>query len=282
MIQPNSTARAIVNKALIGMGTANPIATDSLYATGIVDQFGNISSSLDKYQQQAVTFLDMLQQSLALIMNKPFMFRRFQITTQAPNSVTGIGVPFYTIKNTIVEGFRANSFFNVTYGAGPGNPLHVIPYEQFNHMYARPDIVPIGTPLWVVPIPNDIASCAAGTGDCVVRLVPTPDQVYTIEGQCRMVVPPIKSGSDQVAIPYNYEQALIFKLMEVMEGRLNEGREMNMRAYAEQFLAEVLRDSSGAEEEVDRQDVGFTLWGGWKRDSARDYNPATDVVTPYP
>jgi hypothetical protein len=276
MQQPNSTARAVANKALVALGHI-PIATDDLYATGVMDSAGNLNTQLDKYQQQAVTFLDIFHQTLSLVMNKPFMYRRFQLQTNpAPTTTLDATNGDYVLNNVIIEGLRANSFFNVTYGAGPGNPIHVIPYEQYNQMYARPDIVPIGTPLWLVPLPDD------GSGNTRVRIVPTPDQVYVIEGQCRYLVPSIKKGTDQIAFPYRYEAPLIFKLMEVMETRLNEGREASVRMYAEQFVAEMIRDASGAEEEVDRQDLGFTLWGGWRRDSARDYNPATDVVSPYP
>lgn len=283
MQPPNSTCRAIVNKTLVGMGFL-PIATDALYATGIIDQFGNLNTQLDKYQQQAVTLLDVFHQALTMVMNKPFMFRQFQITTVEPNDNSGYtgagnlgpGVSDFVINNVIIEGFRANSFFNVTYGAGPGNPIHVIPYQQYLEMYARPDIVPIGSPMWLVPLPDD------GSGNCRVRIVPVPDQVYTIEGQCRMIVPPIKAGTDRCAFPYRFEHALVMKLMEVLESRLNEGREGTVRMYAEQFISEVLREATGAEEETDRIDMGFTLWGGRRRDSAMDYNPATDSVPQYP
>jgi len=250
-----STARAIVNKALVGLGFI-PIATDALYATGIIDHFGNLTSSLDKYQQQAVVFFDIFHQALSMVMNKPFMYRRFRIQTVGPDA-NGNTTPIYTIQQTIIEGLRPNSFFNVTNGAGPGNMLTVTTYEEYNRMWARPDMVPI-------------------------RLCPTPDQVYTIEGQCRFVVPTIKAGTDLCAFPYRYEHALIMKLIEVMEGRVNEGRESIVREYAEQFVAEVLRDSAGADEEIDRVDVGFRLYGRGNRISTRDYNPSTDVPGAYP
>lgn len=268
-----TTARGIVNKALTIMGYL-PIATDVLYNTGIIDAFGNLNSQLDKYQQQGVTLYDIFQQTLCLVMNKAFMWRRFQITTVAPNAL-GVGVPDYVINDVIIEGLRANSFFNVTFGAGPGNPLRVIPYQQFMEMYARLDIVPIGTPEFVVPIVED------GSDICRLKLVPTPDQVYTIEGQCRYQVPPVAKGSDLCAFPYRYEHPLVMKLVEVLETRVNEGREGAAKAYADQFIAEMTRDASGADEEIDQQDLGFSLWGG-RGDSCRDYNPSTDVVPQYP
>jgi len=271
-----STARAIVNKALVGLGFI-PIATDALYATGIIDHFGNLTSSLDKYQQQAVVFFDIFHQALSMVMNKPFMYRRFRIQTVGPDA-NGNTTPIYTIQQTIIEGLRPNSFFNVTNGAGPGNMLTVTTYEEYNRMWARPDMVPIGTPYILVPIPTD----QINDDSCQIRLCPTPDQVYTIEGQCRFVVPTIKAGTDLCAFPYRYEHALIMKLIEVMEGRVNEGRESIVREYAEQFVAEVLRDSAGADEEIDRVDVGFRLYGRGNRISTRDYNPSTDVPGAYP
>ena len=275
-MQPNSTARTIVNVALTGLGVALPIVSDVAYTLGIVSLPSYVSASdpNDKYQSQAITWLDLVHRQLGLTMNKPEFYRRFKFTTAANQSQ-------YTLNNQIVEGFRPNSFFNVTYAAGPGNQLGVIPYERMMQMYARPDTIPIGTPLWLVPIPKD-GTEHDGSQSPVVQLVPTPDQAYVIEGQCRLIVQPIKSGADQVAFPYFHEHALIMKLIEMLEGRLDEGRDQSARMYAEQFVAEVLRDATGAEEEVDRIDIGFSLYGRESRNSARDYNALTDTVTQWP
>lgn len=278
-MQQNSTARAIVNKTLLAMGYIS-IATDAAYATGIVDQFGNLPGGLDKYQQQAVIYLDIFQQALSLVFNKPKFFRKFNFSTVAPTVANPLGTQDYTLRQATIEGFKPNSFFNVTTGAGLGNKIRVVPYDQYNQAYARPDLVPIGAPVWLVPLPESID----GPSDsCKVRLVPTPDQVYTIEGQTKIIVPPIMAGSDRVVFPYQYEQALIMKLKEIMETGTNEGRDASARSYAEQFWAEVFRDSNGADEEVDMIDTGIRLWTTRGRgDSARDYNPVTDTVVPYP
>lgn len=271
----NSTVWAIANKALLGMGLV-PISSAAQYTSGIPTLSGySPINGLDKYQQQCIVWLDILQSAVGLVMTKRFMWRKFQITT-ANNAASQTLVNVYQINNVVIEGFRANSIFNVTYGAGPGNPLYVVPYETFMRMFARPDLIPIGTPLWLVPLPDD------GSGNCLVQLVPTPDQTYTIEGQCRLVVPRIVSGNDLCIFPYMYEHALVAKLIELLETRVDEGRDMTARAYAEQWIAEVIRDAGGADEEQDQIDLGFKLWNRWRSESARDYNPTTDVAPPYP
>jgi hypothetical protein len=209
---------------------------------------------------------------MAAIMNKRFMWRDFQFITSGPIPL----VPTYKIPNIIVEGFRANSIFNVTFGAGPGNRIEVITKQQYMEMYARPDIVPIGTPLWLVPETDD------GSGKITVRLVPTPDQAYTIQGTTRLLVQPLTAGTDQIVFPYYYEHPLVLKTMQVLEGAVDEGRETSMQVLAEQFLGEVLRDSTGADEETAQIDFGFSLWSRWRSEGNRDYNPATDTVPPYP
>lgn len=264
---PNSTARVIVNKTLLSLGYMS-IATDELYAKGIVDEFGDIKAGLDKYQQQAVTNLDMFHQELALVCNKPFMTKSFQLTTVANKAD-------YVLNQAIIEGLKPNSFFNITAG-GIGNGITVISYEKYMQSYARPDTVPVGVPWMLVPLPNKDDDLTQ------IKLVPTPDQAYVIEGSCRHVVPPIKSGSDRVSFPYRYEQALIKKLEEVLETKVNEGREHSARAYAEQFVAEMMRDATGASEEIQPVDLGFRLYRGGNRNSTRDYNPLTDTVPPYP
>jgi len=271
-----STARAIVNRALLGLGNGQPIATDAIFNNGVMDLQGNISlSGLDKYQSQAIIFYSLILNSLGLVMSKRQFWRKYQFQTSAPDATTGDPVPQYTLENGLIEGFRANSVFNVTYGAGPGNRLHVVPYQNFLESYARPDIIPIGTPMWLVPLPAD------DSGNVVVQLVPSPDQVYTIEYQCRLIVPPLKTGADMCPFPYHHEHALVFKLIEYLETRVNEGREQGMRQYAEQFIAEMMRDAAGADEENDRIDMGMRLYGNY-RESARDYNPETDVPAAYP
>lgn len=268
-----TTARGIVNRALILLGHIQ-ISTDALFDTGILDYQGNMTTRLDKYQQQGVTAYETFHNQLAMTMNKPFMFRRFVISTAAPNSA-GTGFPIYTIKDAVFEALKADSFFNITYGSGPGNRIGVIPEEQFNEMYARADLVPIGAPLYLCKVVED------GSDICKVRLIPTPDQVYQIEGQVRYTVPEFKSGSQLCVFPRHYQHGLIMKLVEFLETRVNEGREGTIRAYAEQFIDEIIRDATGADEEVDRLDMGFRLYGG-RGSSVRDYNPATDAAGPYP
>ncbi|MBX9771930.1 MAG: hypothetical protein K2X29_11190 [Candidatus Obscuribacterales bacterium] len=256
-----------MNKALIILGKSH-IASDTLFNSGIIDADGNLTTKLDKYQQQTVTTYDIFHSAFAMTMNKPFMYRRFQFNTQ-------IGVAKYKLDSLIFEGLRANSFFNVTVGGG-GNRISVLPYEKYNEMYADPNTVPTGRPFYLFPFPAD------GSDECEIILSPLPDQVYVIEGQSRFLVEPLKEGSDPCAFPFQYEHMLLMKIVEFMEGRLNEGREVSIHQFAEQFIGEVLRDACGAVEEVDAFDPGLRLYGGGYCDSARDYNPLTDAAGPYP
>lgn len=271
--QPNTQAWILANTALLARGLT-PLNSAAQYTSGIhtLSTYVQSNNQCDKYQQVVVTWLDILHRAMGATMNKRFMWRDWQFVTSGPIPP----VPVYIIRNTIIEGFRANSIFNVTYGSGPGNRLAVISKQQFLEMYARPDIVPIGTPLWIVPETDD------GSGNTTVRLVPTPDQAYTIQGTSRLLVQPITSGNDQIVFPYYYEHALVTKTMQVLEGILDEGREQSMLALADQFLQEVLRDSGGADEEKDQIDFGFSLWQRWRSEGNRDYNPATDVAGSYP
>lgn len=263
-----SSALYIANQALVGSGFM-PIASAAQFALGLgAVPGGTQGNSLDKYQQVAVTFLNLLGKAQGLVFNKRALWRRFQITTVANQ-------PQYKINNQIIEGFRANSFFNVTVG-GAGNMLHVWTYQDFMMQNARPDVIPFGTPLAVVPIPED------GSGNCVIQLWPTPDQAYIIEGQSRLLVPDLVDGNSFVFLPKHYEHALIFRLIELLETKTNEGKEASARLYAQQFWDEVYRDASGADEEIEPTDPGFRLWGNWRRETARDYNPVTDVPGPYP
>ncbi len=63
---------------------------------------------------------------------------------------------------------------------------------------------------------------------------------------------------------------------------MNEGRQADMAGLADRFVQEVMRDAAGAEEETDQWSPGFSIWNRWRSESARDYNPATDVAPPYP
>ncbi len=252
-----------------------PIPNIATFNNGIPTASGYSGVGLDKYQQQVISWLDIVQRVAGLTFNKRAMWRRFQFTT-ANNGANATMISDYVLNNVTIEGFRANSFWNVTYGAGPGNAITVIPYENFMRMYARPDIVPIGAPMWLAPLPDD------GSGTVVVRLNPIPDQTYVIEGQCRVIVKPIATGNDETIFPLPYEHGLITKTVEIIENRLDEGRGPTFTVYAHEFMQEIMRDAAGAEEETDQWDPGFALWNRWRSESARDFNPATDTAPPYP
>ena len=263
-------ARGIVNKALLILGQMT-IVSDTLFNTGIMDSEGNLATRLDKYQQQAVTIYDVFHSALAMTMNKPFMYRRFCFSTLA-------GRREYTLNNVIFEGLRANSFFNITAGGG-GDPIRVFPYQRYNEMYADENTIPLGRPFYLFPVPDGVYD--SDPDECKILLAPTPDQAYKIEGQCRFLVEPLKDATDPCCFPYRYEHALVMKLVEVMETRMNEGREGSIHVYAEQFIEEVLRDACGAHEEIDAYDPGLRLYGGGY-ETRRDYNPLTDVPGAYP
>lgn len=258
-----STVLYIANTALVGCGQM-PIPTAAVFAGGLGTVPGG---SLDKYQQKAVTFLNLLQKQLGMTLNKPFNFKRFKFTCTP-------GVALYTINNCTIEGFRANSFFNVTIG-GPAGRLRVMSQEIYNESYAQPNSVPTGAPEWIVPQEDD------GEEHARVVLVPTPDQTYVIEGQARVNVPDLIDGNSPCLFPKRYEHALIFQLITLIEWSLNEGRDASIGSVAQTFMDEVRRDSGGALEEPDQTDLGFSLWGNRRR-YTRDYNPATDQAGPFP
>lgn len=219
--------------------------------------------------------LDLIQGKLSLKATKRFNQRKFTISPIGPT----MGVPetSFTIPNASIEGFRANSFTNITTTPGVTNGhIRVMTYEQWRKTWPDPSKEALGPPRFLIPLPDD------GSGDCNVTLFPYPDQAYTIEGICRIVYQKIVDGSTPTIFPVMYEHALIFAGMGLLETRMNEGREASMMALADAAIEEVMRDSEGADEEVDPIEPGVRLRGfGGDRRYVRDYNPDTDVVPPY-
>jgi len=254
-----STARACVNMALELAGV-QPIASDADYIN---------PARTDKYQRQAVLWFDIIQRKLAITMNKRFNIRKFTFSTTA-------GQESYTLPTAMVEGFKANSFVNITASGHYNGSLGVMTYEQWRTSYPRPDLAATGPPQYIVPLPDD------GSGNTKVMVWPYADRVYTIEGLCRVVAMPVTSGSSFVIFPQCYEHALILKLKEMIEGGMNEGRQINAMVLADEAVAEVMRDASGAYEEVDPIDFGVRLYSGRGGNSTRDYDPDSDVPGAYP
>lgn len=249
-----STAREVVNLALEACGVL-PVSTDAQYsATG--------PTGPNKYQRQAIIGLDLLQRQFAVTFTRRIFWRKFQFQTTDYN-VTG--QTEYEIPNVIVEGFRANSFFNVTAtGQGVGG-LDVKTYQYWrDNLCPQSSIVSRGAPSFVVPLPD------AGDGKAKILLWPYPDMAYTIEGQSRLIVPPITSGAQYVSFPKHYEHMLVFRLVEWIESKMNEGREMSAQRWSQQSIDEVMRDAMGADEEQDVIDMGVTL-DGPTYDFYRDY-----------
>jgi hypothetical protein len=250
----NSTARSIANIVLESLGQ-RPIGSDADY----IDL-----SKLSKVQRQCVIFLDLMHRMLGVEFNKRFMWREFTIETTAVATE-------YTVNSVIVEGFKANSFFNVTNNGIYNGNIAVRSYEQWREAYPNPELTQRQHPLFLVPLPDD------GTGNTKVMLWPYADAVYTIKGQSRLLISPITAGSQLISIPPHYEHVLIFKACEVLETRLNEGREQDFKPYIEEAIQTILRDSTGAYEEVEQIDLGVSLYSRGRRDQNRRFNPLTDV-----
>lgn len=262
----HSTARDTANLILEGVGL-DPILSDDAY----VDR-----TQLDKYQRITVIALDMSQRNLGIELNKRFLIRPFTFSTIAPVA----GVPHsdpYTLAGTSIEGFKANSFFNVTTAGANNWPLRVATYEQWRVANPNPDLYGAAPPAWIIPVPDD------GSDTTQIIVWPYADAVYTIEGQCRIVVAPIQAGTDQIIFPKKYEHVLIAEVQAALEGKMNEGRDASAGAIAARVTAILLRDASGAYEEKEPIDLGFDLWDGYAFGNRyeHNYNPATDVCPPY-
>lgn len=259
-----STCREIVNQVLLSNGF-KAIAADS--------NFANVSST-DKYQRAMIIWLQQFQRRFSLIFNSSrFMQRKFTFTT---NGVDTQYQPDPTNQIYPIEGFKPNSFFNVT-ASGPANGrLHVVTWSQWRQAYPNPEQVSRGFPIWLVPVPED------GTDIVKVMLFPYPSAAYTIEGQGRIEAPDITDGAQKVLFPKHYEHLLFYHLKLALEQAVNEGREYDHAAAAEQVLLEVMRDAPGAEEEQEITDIGVRILNnpdGWG--SRRDFNPATDIPPPF-
>ena len=265
-----NTARTIANVCLQLNGLL-PIQSDSQYVT---------VSQLDKYQLQTALILNLFQQKMGLAMNKRFMYRTFTFPTVTYNSALTMAqnVTSYEVDNVIVEGLRANSFFNVTVGTNSvvNARMEMMTYEMWKTNFPRPDVIAPAFPMFIVPMNDD------GSGKTNLMVWPWPNGVYTIEGQCRLIVPPITAGNQNIIFPTWYEHALIAKVAGFLETRLNEGREGDYLALADECVQEVMRDANGANEEQDPLDTGVRLWGRPDRNSARDYYPAIDTAPPWP
>lgn len=265
-----SSLRDIANLSLEFNGL-KAISTDEAYAN---------ASLLDKYQRQTVIIVNMVQNQMALELNKRAFQRKFTIQTVAYDTTKTMAQnkTEYDVPGVIIEGLIANSFYNVTVGdnAVGNRPISLMTREAWRDAYPRPDLQPPGFPEVVIPVED--------RGDGITRLMvwPWANAVYTIEGIARIVAPRITSGNQRALIPYWYEHAMVVQVAQLLETRLNEGREQSIMNFVNRIVETVLRDARGADEEIDPVDLGFRLYPGGNRDSARDYNPATDVVPPYP
>lgn len=256
---PYSTALAAANVALEWCGI-NPIPDVASYSN---------PAALDKYQRQATIYLDYMQRELGLVFNKRHFWRVFNIST-TPTGQTSYPCP----AGVIIEGFKANSFFNVTASGVYNGQLAVVTHTQWREMYPNPDQVAPGFPTMLVPVPED------GSGTVRVILFPYPSQVFTIEGQCRLLISPLTAGDQALAFPQHYEHMVIHAVRKMLEESRNEGRAFDAERHAQKVVDEVLRDATGAEEEIYPSDTGISLWHA-RGEYRRDYNPATDVVPPY-
>ncbi|MBA3993395.1 MAG: hypothetical protein C0469_07695 [Cyanobacteria bacterium DS2.3.42] len=258
-----STARELANKVLLGMGMS-PMLNDTDFS---------VLSATDNYQRQSIVFLEQIQKRFALNCNSSrFMQRKFTFTT---NAIDTQYEPDPTNQLFPIEGFKPNSFFNVTASGANNQRLHVATWSQWRQAYPRPDEMARGFPNWLIPVPED------GTDTVKVVLFPYPAGVYTIEGQGRIEAPDLTSGAQQLLFPKHYEHLLFTYLKMFLEQSINEGRQADWEAMAAQIFQEVMRDALGAEEEVEQIDIGIQLWRRHSDDSRRDYNPATDTVPPF-
>lgn len=240
----NSIALDIVNFALEASGF-DPILTLGAYTD---------PTQLSKQQRQSTLLLDLAQHKMGVYFNKRFMQRQFTLTTTAGNPDGSPGATQYTIPSTLVEGFKANSFFNVTSSGYYNKQLDVMTYEMWQRLFPRPDLEPLGAPLWIVPLPED------GTNTAKVIVWPYSDVAYSIRGIARIVVSKIQAGSDPIIFPPHYEYVIIAKLMALLEQKTNEGREAFMEMLASECADEVMRDATGAYEEVEPMDLGIQLY----------------------
>ncbi|HIA55386.1 MAG TPA: hypothetical protein EYN91_25435 [Candidatus Melainabacteria bacterium] len=258
-----STARELANKVLLSMGMKDMLS-DSDFAN---------TTATDQYQRQAIIFLEMVQKRFALNCNSSrFMQRKFTFTT---NAVDTQYEPDPTDQLFPIEGFKPNSFFNVTASGANNQRLHVATWSQWREAYPRPDDMARGFPSWLIPVPED------GTDKVKVLLFPYPNGVYTIEGQGRLEAPDLTSGAQKLLFPKKYEHLLFTYLKIFLEQSVNEGRHADWGPMAEQIFQEVIRDALGAAEETEQIDIGIQLWSRHSDDSRRDYNPATDTVPPF-
>lgn len=259
-----STCRQLLNKVLLSMGCV-PIGLDS--------DFSNLTRT-DNYQRQGIIFLEIIQRRVSLVLNSRFMQRRFVITT---NGVDTEYQPDAVTQKFPVEGFKQNSFFNVTANGPANGPISVIPYTKWREAYPRPDAVGRGFPQFLVPLPAD------GTDQVKVILFPYPSGPFLIEGIGRIDAPDITDGAQEVIFPKRYEHILIYKLKIYLEQSVNEGRQLDWALEADEIMKEIERDAIGAVEEVEQLDLGIRLWSNrGVGNSARDYNSLTDTVNQYP
>lgn len=251
--------------------TVANMALESSGLTPIPDVASYINTAyLDKYQRQTTIFLDLTQRELGLAFNKRAFWRKFTIST-TPIGQTSYNVP----AGIIIEGFRANSFFNVTTGGSANGSIAVVPYDIWREQYPNPENVAQGFPTILVPMPED------GTGTVKVILFPYPSQVFTIEGQCRLIISPITAGDQSLAFPVHYEHMIVHHVKAMIEESRSEGRAASAERRAKEVVEEVLRDATSAYEENYPIDPGVYLFHGRAGESRRSYNPATDTVTPY-
>lgn len=259
---PNRTVLEIANDCLQACGCA-PIASAAIYP--------NVT---DKYQKQLTIMLRLVQHKMALRFNKHFNVRKFQFNTVPPDANNN-PTQWYVLPNATIEGFKANTFFNITINGTYTTRVTMRTYEWWRQTWPDPTAEPLGPPIHIIPMDDD------GSGECRVMLWPWADAVYTVEGQCRVVCPQILDGNSRTIFPAHYDHVLVLKGMEMLETRLNEGREQSIGAIADEAISEVMQDASGSYEENEPIDIGCRLYGYYSRDSVRDYNPATDTVPPY-
>lgn len=238
--------------------TARELADFALELTGLLpigsdDAFANSSGELDKYQVQMVRILDLAQREAAITFNKHFLNRKFQIQTNSTDTEWFLPAGF------TIEGFKPNTFYDVTASSTTNGPILAITYEKWKEMYPDPSSIARGIPRYIFAPPDD------GGLNCKVSLFPYPDGVYTIEGQCRIEAPRLVHGSQPLLFPRRYEHFLIHKSKIMLETNLNEGREGDWFQLSKEIQSELLVDASGISEAVEQQDFGVSLYGNGKR-----------------